>query len=70
MFLILTPDIMIIVLVSHEKSSKILLSLQRWENLTLLLLQSTVLNEKISTNQKPGDNSLCKGLNENRILLR
>ena len=35
-----------------------------------ILTSLQLLNEKISTNQKPGDNSLYKGLNEERILLR
>ena len=62
------------VLISHKEFLKILLKLQRWTDLSLLLLWSTVLNEKqlenISTNQKPEENSLCRELNEGRIPLR
>jgi len=68
LFLILVLDIITMVWVFYEESLKILSKLQRWTDLVSLLLWSTVLNEKqlenISTNQKPGENSLCRGLNE------
>jgi len=74
LFLTLVSDITTTVLVFCRESLKILLSLHRWETLTLLILWSTVLKErqleKISTNWKPRVNSLCRGLNAGKIPLR
>ena len=70
----LVPEMIVITLVSYRESSNMLSSFYKWAILRFLILWSIVLTEKwlekVFTKWKPSISSLCKELEEGKILLR